>query len=86
MQIPAWSQPQQPPSHALLHLTLSLCFSPSYALIHADLQGSAAELPPGASPSAALRLLLFRFAFKQWQNLQSKCSEGGFHPAFSHLP
>lgn len=22
MQIPAWSQPQQPPSHALLHLTL----------------------------------------------------------------
>lgn len=61
-------------------------FPPLQALIHADLRGSAAELPPGASPSALLRLLLFIFSLGQWQTLLSECSWGAPSPPCRFLP
>lgn len=46
----------------------------SHTLIHADLQGSlsAVELSPGASLSALLRLLLFKFSLKTMANPPEK--------------
>lgn len=73
----------------LISISFSLFVSPappSHALIHADLQGSlsAAQLPPGASPSALLRLLLFIFSLKQWQTLSRKRSTPGRKPVHLH--
>jgi len=73
----------------LLSISSSLFVSPappSHALTHADLQGSlsAAELPPGAPPSALLRLLLFKFSLKQWQTLLRKHSTPGRDPVHFH--
>lgn len=94
-----WMAVQTPPAccgpipgglfQAFLSISSSLFVSPappSHALIHADLQGSlsAAELPPGASPSALLRLLLFKFSLKQWQTLLRKHSTPGMEPVHLH--
>lgn len=90
-----WMALQTPPAclgpipgslfHTFFSISSSLFVSSapaSHALIHADLQGSlsAAELPPGASPSALLRLLLFKFSLKQWQTLSRKHSTPGREP------
>lgn len=84
----SWSHPRHL-FHVFLSISSSLFVSPappSHALTHADPQGSlsAAELPPGASPSALLRILLFEFSLKQWQTLPRKCSTPGRETVHLH--